>query len=95
MDTRGLEEILKGVVDDMYTGDKGEVVLVFRMGRVVNMYLHGGNLSISLRKPDRILVIAGGRVITHDGGKKEDRTSAVVDGVFIDHDKLYITLKTP
>lgn len=89
-----LEKLLKSVADDVYTSDNGKVVIVFKMSRVVNMYLRDGNLSISLRKPDKLLVIAGGRVITHDGGKEEVRTEIVIDGVVIDNDKLYITLKT-
>ena len=90
-----LEGLLRSVADEVYTSDNGEVVVVFKVGRVVNMYLRGGGLSISLRRPDKLLVIAGGRVITHDGGKGEVRTNVVVDGVVIDNGKLYIILKTP
>lgn len=90
----GLEELLNRVADEVYTGGGGEVVLVFRLGRVVNMYLRGGDLSLTLRRPDKLLVIAGERVITHDGGKEEVRTNVVVDGAIIDNGKLYIVLKT-
>ena len=90
----GLEEILRGLVDGMYVDSKGEVVLVIGLGRVVNMYLRGGNLSISLRRPEGLLVIAGGRVVRHGvGGDRDERLGVTVDGVIIDNGKLYLVLK--
>ena len=85
-----LARLLGLAFDEVYTTSNGLQAGV-GLRRVVNMYMHGGSLSLALRKPDRVLVITRGRVQLWDGHEKHGlEASLSISGILIDNNKLYI-----
>ena len=88
-----LARLLKQAFDEVYT-TSNDLQVGVGLRRVVNMYMHGDSLSLTLRRPDRVLVITRGRVQLWDGHEKHGlETSLSISSILIDNNKLYIILE--
>ena len=88
-----LEKLLKQAFDEVTTS--GNVIQVgVGLRRVVNMYLRGNNLSLTLQRPGWVLVITSNMAQAWDGHEKHRlEASLSISGVFIEGNRLYILLE--